>query len=79
MPPPGPIGRTHQQEPVMSSPASEKSTRAAASSGSAGTSGPSAAQVVRGNGASGAEAATGHGRTRIAEAVVSKIAGLCRA
>jgi uncharacterized alkaline shock family protein YloU len=60
----------------MSSPASEKSTRAAASSGSAGTSGPSAAQVVRGNGASGAEAATGHGRTHIAEAVVSKIAGL---
>jgi uncharacterized alkaline shock family protein YloU len=54
----------------MSSPASEKSTRAAESSGSAGTS------VVRGNGASGAEAATGHGRTHIAEAVVSKIAGL---
>lgn len=38
-------------------------------------SGPSAAPVISGNGASGAEA-TSHGRTHIAEAVVAKIAGL---
>jgi uncharacterized alkaline shock family protein YloU len=59
----------------MSSPPSEKN--AARTTEPRGPSGASAAApVVPGNGASGAEPATSHGRTHIAETVVSKIAGL---
>ncbi len=61
----------------MSSPASEKNpARTTDPPGPSGMSGTSATPVVRGNGASGAEPATSHGRTHIAETVVSKIAGL---
>jgi uncharacterized alkaline shock family protein YloU len=60
----------------MSSPSGEKITVGTTGPpGPSGMSGTSAAPVVRGNGASGAEA-TSHGRTHIAEMVVSKIAGL---
>jgi uncharacterized alkaline shock family protein YloU len=58
----------------MSSPRSEKNP--ARTTDPPGPSGTSATPVVRGNGASGAEPATSHGRTHIAETVVSKIAGL---
>jgi uncharacterized alkaline shock family protein YloU len=59
----------------MSSPPSEKNP--ARTTEPRGPSGASAATPVgRGNGASGVEPATGHGRTHIAETVVSKIAGL---
>jgi uncharacterized alkaline shock family protein YloU len=61
----------------MSSPSSEKNpARTADPPGPSGMSGTSAPPVVRRNDASGAEPATGHGRTHIAETVVSKIAGL---
>ena len=60
----------------MSSPSGEKITVGTTGPpGPSGMSGTSATPVVRGNGASGAEA-TSHGRTHIAEMVVSKIAGL---
>ncbi len=61
----------------MSSPPSEKNTaRTTDPPGPSGMPGTSATPVTRGNGASGADPAASHGRTHIAETVVSKIAGI---
>jgi uncharacterized alkaline shock family protein YloU len=61
----------------MSSPLSEKSpAHTTEPPGPSTSSGMSATPAVRRNGASGAEPATSHGRTHIAETVVSKIAGI---
>jgi uncharacterized alkaline shock family protein YloU len=61
---------------MSSLPSEKNAARTTDTPGPSGMPSTSGTPVVRGNGASGAEAATSRGRTHIADTVVSKIAGI---